>query len=138
MPRAVQVALGAAVVTFIGSLLPWVSLNVFGISETGSQTGDGTLVLIMSIIAGALIVAGWRRSTLLFTGAAFGFLAFAVCAVDIVHVFVENRTTYSATIVRATPGPGLWLAFVSSGVLVGAVVRRRRDLRRAAFADAAD
>jgi hypothetical protein len=118
------VALIAAALTVFGTLLPWVSVLVFSVN--GIQTGDGKVVLVGALLAGAFVAASSRRPRLYLVGGGFGVICFATSLYDLIRVFGDRSDFFDESI-GASPGAGLWMALLSSGVLVGAVVKQRKD-----------
>jgi len=121
------VALGAAAATVFGTLLPWVSVLVFSVN--GIQTGDGKVVLVCGLLAAGFIAGSSRRPRLYLGGGVFGLICFGTSLYDLVRVFGDRSDFFDESI-GASPGAGLWVALLGSGVLVGAVVKQFRDGRR--------
>jgi hypothetical protein len=124
----------AAVGVVIGSLLPWVSVNIlFGSVSLSGTDGDGKITLVVGII-GAIIAFGVAS-----VGArvAAG-IAFAICAivgfVDIVRVMNGAAGLGSSDglalgdAVRVSVGSGLWLMTAASVAGVVAMMLTRKSM----------
>lgn len=130
LPRALWVALAAAIAVAIGTLLPWASVLIFSVN--GTQTGDGRLVLGGAVIAGIFFGITWRASgpsRLYLIGGAFGLGSFGVSIYDIVRILTADQGTFFGARVGASPGSGLWIDVIAGAVLVGAVIKHWRDTR---------
>jgi hypothetical protein len=121
------VALVAAGLTFVGTLLPWVTVAVF--SANGTQTDDGKLVLVASLVAAALIATAARPGRRFYLlGGIAGLVCFGTSLYDTIHIFADRTEVFGETI-GASPGGGLWLDVIASATLIGAVVKHWRDTR---------
>jgi hypothetical protein len=124
LPRLLWIALIAAGATFVGTLMPWVSVLVFSVN--GTQTGDGKVVLVCALVSAALIATASRGKRLYRLAALTGLIAFGACLYDTIRALTAHGDFFDEEI-GASPGAGLWIALISSAVLVGAVVKNWRD-----------
>jgi hypothetical protein len=119
---AVLLALGGVVVGTVTAFAPWATY-VDGVKLTGTEHGDGWLVLVITAAAAALVGAlafGWRHVAVR-TG-------LVLAAAGLLVVFVLNRVDISRSHDRVTGGPidvggGLYgVAAAACLVLAGALI----------------
>jgi len=110
--RWIFAAIGAAVLAIIGALGPWVTF--FGISAAGTD-GDGTLVIVLAVIAGGAAAFGLsqpgRKKAIQ--------IAYAVCGALVVLIVLVNI----GDVTDVGAGWGFWLDLVAGVVMtaLGAV-----------------
>lgn len=110
--RWIFAAIGAAVLAIIGALGPWVTF--FGISAAGTE-GDGTLVIVLAVIAGGAAAFGLsqpaRKKAIQIT--------YAVCGALVVLIVLVNI----GDVTDVGAGWGFWLDLVAGIVMtaLGAV-----------------
>lgn len=130
-----SLVIAGASLTFLGSLLPWATIDIFGatISKNGTD-GDGVLTLIGAlVIAGLAIPPLWGHARKgLFIGALVAAILVTVVAfVDIVDVASRVGDINNSGMASASVGYGLWItavggivAVVSTATSLGSIVRR--------------
>ena len=125
------VALAAAGVVLIGSLLPWATAKtVFGSISINGTDGDGVLTLILAVVVGAIAVALlagkrprlWAYVVLLIAGLLTAFIA--------VYDLVDISRTVGNDYAHVSTGAGIWLVAIASLVLVGGGIQLTRGRSR--------
>jgi hypothetical protein len=118
LPRTLWVALIAAVVMAIGTLMPWAS--VLFVTLSGTDTGDGKLTLVLALLAGGFILLTLKWAWAYLVAAALAVGALAVSLYDAIHLKTEHADVFGA---KLTPslGSGLILDVIAGCVLVGAL-----------------
>jgi hypothetical protein len=114
--------IAGASLSFLGSLLPWASIDFLGatISKNGTD-GDGVLTLIGALlIAGLAIPPLWGRARKgLFIGALVAAVLVTIIAiVDIADVASRLADVNSSGMASASIGYGLWITLVGGLVAV--------------------
>jgi hypothetical protein len=115
-------------VIIIGTLLPWASIAIFTVN--GTQTADGKLLLVVAIGTAFLVAASARSTGLLVLAVLAGLGCGAISVIDLVHITRVLDSTDSDAI-GGSAGVGLWLDALGSAVLVGALIKRWSDTKRA-------
>jgi hypothetical protein len=126
-PTALWVALVASALLFAGTLLPWVSF--LGLSRSGTDTGDGKLVLILSFAAAASVVATRRWGRMYIFTALIGLASLATSLYDSVDISGSGTKAFGERI-GPSVGSGLILDVIASVALVVAVAWHVREIRR--------
>jgi len=132
-PRNVPaiVALGAAGVVVVGSLMPWATAKtVFGDISINGTDGDGVLTLILALVVGAIAVALlvgkrprlWAYVVLLIAALLTAFIA----VYDLVDISRAVGNEYA----HVSTGAGVWLVAIASLVLVAGGVQLTRARSR--------
>jgi len=120
-----KIAIGGFVLMFIGLLLPWVSVSAgpFKATSSGFSTGDGKLVLLLTL--GGLVALYLRKSVVAIIVSA---IAAAITLWDIIDVArVSSDAPDGAGIsVDAGTGIGIWLTIIGVGAIVAASVLQQR------------
>ncbi len=94
--------IAAAVFVFIGSFLPWATVDTFfGSFSANGMDGDGRITLVLGLAAGVL-VGLWKRPTVIIAAVLSGFVVL-IALVDLVDL-------------GRAAGDGLGLADVSPGI----------------------
>lgn len=116
------VAVGLAVVGFIGSMMPWAT-GPFGVSINGTQDGsDGVITLILFLAAGALgVVRGLGRWSL---GAAIvalvaGLLCTLIAIADMADVADTEYASVGSGLVLV-----LLMGLLMSGIGIAGIIKR--------------
>jgi hypothetical protein len=123
-PGLLWLALLAAVLVAIGTLLSWVSVLFFSVN--GIQTDDGKLVLAGAVGAAICMAVSIRSpaaSGWYILGGLLGLASFGISLYDLIRVFTASHGDFFGASVGASPGVGLWLDVVAGAGLVAAVVR---------------
>jgi hypothetical protein len=114
-PALGWIVLGGAIALFVGSFLPWASVDtVFGSVSKNGTSGDGVFTLVGAVVVALLTFPAVKqpvargRSMAAFIVA---LLAGVICVVDIVDV---NRVADEAG-AQVNVGAGLWLCAVGAG-----------------------
>ncbi|WOC14486.1 hypothetical protein MP11Mi_36080 [Gordonia sp. MP11Mi] len=113
-----------ALVVFVSAFLPWVSFT--GGSVSGTQGGDGTLTLILALIAGALAAVAiflTAKQQLLPRAAGIaatvvGVLITVIAIIDIADVG-NSQVNGFGLVFDFSVGFGLWLTLVGGLALIG-------------------
>jgi hypothetical protein len=117
--------LGAALFAIIGSFAPWATISVYELTATvsGTEGGrDGWITLVVSLIAGALLIWGYRRTARgpLIGAIVFGVIALGVGILDSVDISATISSRLSRVNASASIDWGLVLVDLGSVVFVAA------------------
>lgn len=121
-----KIAIGGFILMFVGLLLPWVSVTAgpFEATSSGFSTGDGKLVLLLTVAG--LIVLYLRKSVIAIV---LTVIAAAITLWDIIDIAsVSTDVPEGAGItVSAGTGFGIWLTIIGLAAMVVASVLQQRS-----------
>jgi hypothetical protein len=126
LPRTLWVALGAAILAAVGTLLPWASIFIVTIS--GTSTGDGQTVLVLAILAalGVLGTSKWQWAYKVSFALGLGIVGITLYdAID----YKTSSANVFGTKISPSLGGGLILALIAGVLLVGALASYWRSAR---------
>ena len=114
----------SALIIVVACFLPWIEATALfmSLSRTGTQTGDGKIVLICGIIIAFVALRGKAKNKSHLSGIAFAstIICALLCALASIYNLVDvlsttnDVTANSEGLVIASTGSGLWIASIGS------------------------